>query len=53
MPLFKNQKSKAKFARWFTIVFLFLFVAAIAGGLIVAGVASRPATPVPIVSSTP
>jgi hypothetical protein len=53
MPLFKNPKQKAKFARWFTIVFLVLFVAAIAGGLIVAGVGSHPGTPVPIDSSTP
>jgi len=53
MPLFKNQKQKATFARWFTIVFLFLFVAAIAGGLIVAGVASRPGVPVTVDSPTP
>lgn len=53
MPLFKNAKSKATFARWFTIVFLIVFVAAIAGGLIVAGVASRPGVPVPIESPTP
>jgi hypothetical protein len=53
MPLFKNQKSKQQFARWFTIVFLVFFVAAIAGGLIVAGIGSRPGTPVPILSPTP
>jgi hypothetical protein len=53
MPLFKNKKSKEKFARWFTVVFLVIFVAAIAGGLIVAGIASRPGSPVPILSPTP
>jgi hypothetical protein len=53
MPLFKNAKTKQRFARIFTIVFLVIFVAAIAGGLIVAGIASHPATPVPIGSSTP
>jgi hypothetical protein len=37
----------------FTIVFLVVFVAAIAGGLIVAGVASHPGTPTPILSPTP
>lgn len=53
MPLIKNAKTRERFTRWFTIVFLVLFVAAIAGGLIVAGVASRPGTPVPIDSPTP
>jgi hypothetical protein len=53
MPLFKNSKSKQRFARVFTIVFLVFFVAAIAGGLIVAGIASHPGTPVPILSPTP
>jgi hypothetical protein len=53
MPLFKNSKSKQRFARVFTIVFLVFFVAAIAGGLIVAGIGSHPGTPVPILSPTP
>ena len=53
MPLFKNRKSRDRFTRWFTIIFLVIFVAAIAGGLIVAGIGSRPGTPVPILSPTP
>ena len=53
MPLFRNRKARDRFTRWFTIIFLIIFVAAIAGGLIVAGIASRPGTPVPIVSPKP
>jgi hypothetical protein len=52
MPIFKTRKAR-RIARMFTIVFLVVFVAAIAGGLIVAGVASRPGTPTPILSPTP
>jgi hypothetical protein len=53
MPLFRNRKARDRFTRWFTIIFLFVFVAAIAGGLIFAGVFSRPGSPVPIVTPTP
>jgi hypothetical protein len=53
MPLFKNKKTQQRFARVFTIVFLVFFVAAIAGGLIVAGIGSHPGSPVPILSPTP
>jgi hypothetical protein len=53
MPLFRNRKARDRFTRWFTIVFLVIFVAAIAGGLIVAGIASHPGTPVPIGTPTP
>jgi hypothetical protein len=53
MPLFRNRKARDRFTRWFTIVFLFIFVAAIAGGLIIAGIASHPGTPVPIGTPTP
>ena len=52
MPIFKTRKAQ-RLARMFTIVFLVVFVAAIAGGFIFMTVASHPGTPVPILSPTP
>ena len=52
MPIFKTRKAR-RIARTFTIVFLVVFVAAIAGGLIFGGIASHPGTPVPLLSPTP
>lgn len=52
MPLFRNKKIRDKFNRWFTIVFLVIFVLAIAGGLI-AVVSKQPATQTPATQSTP
>jgi hypothetical protein len=52
MPLFKTRKAR-RIARMFTIVFLVVFVAAIAGGFIAMGVSSRFNTPTPVLSPTP
>lgn len=54
MWMIKNPKTRGRFARVFTTIFLAIFVLAVAGGFIVM-VIQKPGTPtpVPIASPTP
>jgi len=54
MWLIKNPKTRGRFARVFTTIFLAIFVLAVAGGFIVMVIQKPGApTPGPIASSTP
>lgn len=50
MPLFRSKRVRDKFNRWFTMIFLVIFVLAIAGGLI--AVVSRQPAQAPGTTST-